>query len=237
MPTSKNRRRKPKRNATHPGAGGPHAGAARAPTGRGPGPGSAADVRAALERHHCEIPYHAVRTRFMGAIAAPTLQVRPIAVVQSLWGGELPECRDAEEAQALFETLVMGLWNRLAVHQEPSRPFRLSRLELPSGPDEITSYATTRIEELEGFVEGLFGDNEAMDLPESAHEALGVLRDVPSFFDGYRQFAAEITTPDKLAETALRMRQLTEASEEQLNTIIRSCGRARRAALEAGIQP
>ena len=237
MPTSKNRRRKPKRNATRPGAGGPHIGTARAPSGRGPGPGSAADVRAVLERHHCEVPYHAVRARFMGAIAAPTVQVRPVAVVQSLWGGELPECRDLEEAQALLETLVMGLWNRLSVHQEPSRPFRLSRLELPGSPNEITRYATTRLEELEGFVQGLFGDDEAKDLPESAHEALGVLRDVLSFFDGYRKLAAEVDTRGKLAAAALRMRQLTEAGEAQINTVIRSCGRARRAALDAGMQP
>lgn len=237
MPTSKNRRRKPKRKATCPGAGGPHAAAARAPSGRGPGPGSAADVRAVLERHNCEVPYHAVRARFMGAITAPTAQVRPAAVVQSLWGGELPECRDLEEAQALLETLVMGLWNRLSVHQEPSRPFRLTHCDAPSSSDEITSYASTRLEELESLVEGLFGDNEAMDLPESAHEALGVLRDVLSFFDGYRQFAVEIITPGKLAEATLHMRQLTEASEAEINTVIRRCTRARRAALDAGIQP
>lgn len=237
MPTSKNRRRKPKRKAARPGAKGLHTVATRPPLGRGPGPGSAADVRAALERHHCEIPYHAVRARFMGAIAAPTVQVRPTAVVQSLWGGEFPECRDLEEAQALLDTLVMGLWNRLSVHQEPSRPFRLSRLELPSRSEHIVPYVTTRIEELEGFVKGLFGDNEAMDLPESAHKALGLLRDFLSFFEGYRQFAAEITTPDKLAEAALRMRQLTEASEAEINTVILSCARARRAALDAGNRP
>ena len=237
MPISKNRRRKPKRKAARAGTSKPHTIAALTPPGRGPGPGSAADVRAVLERHECEVPYHAVRARFMGAIAAPTLKVKPVAVVQSLWGGELPECRDLEEAQALLDTMVMGLWNRLSVHQEPNRPFRLIRCELPSTPEEVTSYATTRLEELEGFVIGLFGDNEAMELPESARDALDVLRDLLSFFGGYRQFAAEITTPDKLAEAVSNMRQLTEASEAQINTVIRSCTHARRAALEAGVRP
>lgn len=237
MPISKNRRRKPKRKSTHTGGPKSHGAAIRAPLGRGPGPGAESDVRAALAQHACEVPFHAVRARFMGAIAAPTVQVRPIEVVKSLWGGELPECRDLEEVQALLDTLMMGLWNRLAIHQEPSRPFRLTRLELPTGPDEITSYVSTRVEELENFVHGLFGGNEAMDVPESAHEALGLLRDMLSFFDGYRQFAAEITTPQKLAETALRMRQLTEVSETEINTVIKSCARARRAALKANSQP
>ncbi|HRP88162.1 MAG TPA: hypothetical protein PLS34_11690 [Gammaproteobacteria bacterium] len=237
MPTSKNRRRKPKRKASRPGTHRPHVAMARPPLGRGPGPGTEADVRAVLNRHDCKIPYHTVRARFMGAIATPTPNVHPLAVVQSLWGGELPECRDLEEAQALLDTLVMGLWNRLSIHQEPSRPFRLARLEPPNSSDSITPYVTTRIEELEAFVEGLFGGDNAMDLPESAHEALGVLRDFLSFFYGYRQFAAEITTPAKLAEAALRMRQLTEASEAEIHTIIRSCTRARRAALGGGAQP
>ena len=58
-----------------------------------------------------------------------------------------------------------------------------------------------------------------------------------SFFDGYRQFAADATTPAKLAETALRMRQLTEVSESEINTVIKSCARARRAALSTDSQP
>ena len=237
MPISKNRRRKPKRKSNRPAGTKSHGAATRAPLGRGPGPGAEPEVRAALERHACEVPFHAVRARFMGAIASPTIQVRPVEVVQSLWGGELPECRDLEEAQALLDTLMMGLWNRLTIHEEPSRPFRLTRLEPPASPEEVTGYVNVRIEELENFILGLFGEKEALDLPESAQAALGLLSEMLSFFDGYRQFAAEITTPEKLAETALMMRQLSEASETEINTVIKSCAQARRAALGANFPP
>lgn len=235
MPTSTHRRRKPKRKSGGSGTKRSHAGPARPPLG--PGAGSAADVRAALERHACPLPYHAVRARFMGAIASPEIQVKPMAVVLSLWGGELPEFQGLEEAQALIDTLLTGLWNRLSVHQDLSRPFRLTALDPPVDSGAINRYASIRKEELEAFVNGLFGDNEAMDLPESAHEAMGFLRDTLSFFDGYLQLAGEIVSPEQVAESATRLQQLTIASEAEIHTVIRSSARARRATLSPTTPP
>lgn len=87
-----------------------------------------------------------------------------MAVMQSLWGGELPEFQGLEEAQALIDTLLTGLWNRLSVHQDLSRPFRLTAIDSPVDSGAINRYASIRKEELEAFVNGLFGDNEAMVL-------------------------------------------------------------------------
>ena len=56
-------------------------------------PGSAVDdgeVRAVLNHYRCPVPFHAVRTRFLGDIASPVMLASPLNAVKALWGGELP---------------------------------------------------------------------------------------------------------------------------------------------------
>lgn len=48
-------------------------------------------VRVLLAKHGCPVPFHAVRTRFLGNIATPALSASPLWIVKGLWGGELPE--------------------------------------------------------------------------------------------------------------------------------------------------
>jgi len=91
------------------------------------GKGKAPDtkmVRALLDRHACPVPFHAVRTRFLGNIATPMFGASPLRVVEGLWGGELPEFDSMAEAETLIGLLVQGLWNDLARHQKRSQPFR-----------------------------------------------------------------------------------------------------------------
>jgi hypothetical protein len=65
------------------------------------------------------VPFHEVRTRFLGNIASPIMGASPMKELESLWGGELPEFENIEAANELIGALVMGLWNRLTRHQEP----------------------------------------------------------------------------------------------------------------------
>ena len=123
------------------------------------------EVRALLDRYGCPVPFHAVRTRFLGNIASPDMQGSPMKMVEALWGGELPTFDSIDEANELIGALVMGLWNRLTRHQERSAPFRLMRMEVPATREGMAKLVRLRREELEGFVEGLFGDKESLDLP------------------------------------------------------------------------
>src|SRR6266404_4109875 len=131
-------------------------------------------VRVLLDRYRCPVPFHAVRTRFLGNIASPDMTAAPIRVVEALWGGELPTFETIEAANELIGALVMGLWNRLTRHQERSAPFRLTRVEVPAIREGMGKLALLRRQELEGFVEGLFGDKESLNLPKRAHKALGI---------------------------------------------------------------
>ena len=74
------------------------------------------EVRALLQRYGCPVPFHEVRTRFLGSIASPAMGVSPIKTVQSLWGGKLPELETIDAANELIGALLAGLWNRLTRH-------------------------------------------------------------------------------------------------------------------------
>ena len=89
-------------------------------------------VRQILDRYACPVPYHEVRTRFLGSIATPVIGASPVAVVQNLWGGELPEFESLEAANELIGILVNGLWNGLTRHQKRTEPFRVIRLVVPA---------------------------------------------------------------------------------------------------------
>lgn len=87
-------------------------------------------IRTLLDKQACPVPYHEVRTRLLGNIACPDPVVQPMGVIAGLWGGALPEFDSLNDANALLGALVMGLWNELTVHQEPKKPFRVTRVLL-----------------------------------------------------------------------------------------------------------
>lgn len=194
------------------------------------------EVRELLDRYHCAVPFHAVRTRFLGNIASPTLEDSPIENVKALWGGELPPFDNIDDVNELLGALVMGLWNRLTRHQERSAPFRLTRMEVPATRDGMATLAQLRREELEGFVEGLFGDKESLDLPERAHKALGTLAEIRAMLEASRALAEDPTKrapPGEIGVTLGHFRELTRIAEHEMHEAVLSCTRARRQMLTA----
>ena len=139
---------------------------------------SDAEVIALLERYKCPVPFHEVRTRFLGNIASPVLGASPMETIKQLWGGELPEFDSMEDLNELFNVLISGLWNRLTAHQSSRNPFRLLRFEVAQTREGLNHLALVRRQELDGFVEGLFGLKEHIDLPERAHKVLEALVEI-----------------------------------------------------------
>jgi hypothetical protein len=127
------------------------------------------DVRALLDRYSCPVPFHEVRARFLGNIATPSMVASPINMVQDLWGGELPAFGSIDAANELIGALIMGLWNRLTRHQDRNSPFRLTRIETAPMREGLTDLSLMRVQEIDGFVAGLFGREDRIDLPERAH--------------------------------------------------------------------
>jgi hypothetical protein len=193
------------------------------------------DVRALLARYQCPVPFHVVRTRFLGHIATPATLSSPMDTVAALWGGHMPAFESLDAANELIGALVMGLWNRLTRHQQRSSPFRLTRIEVPVTREGMSRFALVRREELEGFIEGLFGDRDSLDLPESADKALGVLAEIRAMLEGVRELAEDQTKPAPPADipvTLGHLREFTRIAEHEIHELVLSCTRARRQMLE-----
>ena len=55
-----------------------------------------------LRRYRCPVPFHELRTRFLGNIATPAVGVSPLKMVERLWGGKLPEFNSVDAANELI---------------------------------------------------------------------------------------------------------------------------------------
>ena len=112
-----------------------------------------AKVRALLDAYDCPVPLHAVRARFMGNIASPVLGASPLRSIESLWPGGLPTFESTNEANRLLQAL-MSLWNHLARHQKPTKPFRFANTEKLASLGELSGVIVMRCEEVDNFLEG-----------------------------------------------------------------------------------
>ena len=188
-------------------------------------------VRALLVRYACPVPFHEVRTRFLGNIASPAIGVSPMKMVESLWGGKLPEFDTKDAVNELIGALFMGLWNQLTKHQDRNAPFRLTRSSIAPTREGLATFALMRRQELDGFVEGLFGQEEVVDVPERALRGLDNLADMRALFAATADFATDETKPAPLKEmeTTLRLlREMTKNAEHEMHAIVLSCKRARK---------
>lgn len=194
-------------------------------------------IRALLEKHACPVPFHEVRTRFLGNIATPELSVSPLQIVKGLWGGELPVFDRLDEVNELMGTLVQGLWNDLTRHQKRSQPFRLTRMPMEPSVENIALYSRVRLQELDGFMEGLFNGQEAIDLPTRAHRAVGRLGELRAMMGGMCDLMSrdpDAESGTQLETTFKQLRELNRIMEAEIHETVLSCTRARRQML-AGI--
>jgi hypothetical protein len=126
---------------------------------------------------------------------------------------------------------LMGLWNRLTRHQERGTPFRLTRRDVGATREGLATLALIRRQELDGFVEGLFGAEKTIDLPERAHRGLNVLAELRSLIAGVCDVATDqnkATSEGDIQGTLRHMQQMTRIAEHQMHAVVLSCKRARR---------
>ena len=185
---------------------------------------------AMLERYQCPTPYHAVRTRFIGRIASPAENISPIETLKQLWGGELPPFDSIEDFNELLNVLINELWNQLTKHQSTADPFRLSRIEVKPIREDLRNFARVRQQEIEGFIEGVFGSNEALDLPENAHKAANALGEMRGILAGAASLLDDDSKPSTLGELKdliYNFQEISKIAESDINAAILSCRRAR----------
>lgn len=189
------------------------------------------EVRSLLDRYRCPVPFHVVRTRFLGNIASPVIAASPLDTVKGLWGGELPTIDDLDALNELLRVLVMGLWNTLARHQARNLPFRLIRVDAPETREGLAHLAGIRREEVTGFIEGMFGKEQGLALPERARRALEALAEAGGLFRGVYEVTVEpakSASANDIAQTREHIRELTKICEREIHAALLSCTRVRR---------
>ena len=195
--------------------------------------GSVSSAKALLVLYACPMPYHQVRTRFMGNIATPVMTASPMQEIQRIWNNELPTFESKSDAEEFFGVLMQVLWNGLSAHQKRTDPFKLGRIATsPASLEFLNRFAQVRREELEGFVDGLFAGQDEIDLPESAHNAIGILGEMRAIFAATEQLAAQPASVENITETIRHFQQMTRIAETEINIVIQSCKKARAQALD-----
>jgi hypothetical protein len=83
-----------------------------------------------------------------------------------------------------------------------------------------------RVQEIEGFVHGLFGRKEEIDLPERAHRALDDLGKMRALFGAVQKVASGVVkdaTLDNMEVTLRHMREMTKNAEHAMHTVVLYC--------------
>jgi hypothetical protein len=200
---------------------------------------STATAAALLNRYQCPTPFHAVRARFMGSIVSPVPGRSPIHAVQELWGGELPPFDSMDDLNHLLAVLMDGIWNHLTAHQSARKPFELTRVQVERTRESVHHYALVRKQEIDGFVDGLFGPRKELDLPAGAHAGLDTLGQIGAMLAGAIDLlddAGMPASPDDLGGLTENLKALQPILEQEINVVILACTRARRQLLsETGL--
>ncbi len=135
-----------------------------------------------------------------------------------------------EDVNHLLNKLINGLWNELTAHQNQDYPFRLMPLTTKPTSDSLRLLALTRQQEIEGFVEGVFGHHESLDSPESAHHAMQMLQDLRGMFSGAVHLLDNPNPQDddsSLPGLVTNLNEVSRILEAEMNVAILSFARAR----------
>jgi hypothetical protein len=174
-----------------------------------------------LAKHGCTVGLHAVRARFMGAIASPMEGVKPLDELKALWGGEFPLFETIDEVNALFAALIMGLWNQLIEHNNPMLPFRVTAFKGAPTNSMLREQALVRSQELNAFMEGFYQGQNSMRLSPEVASACEVIDELIPMFEGITRIP---DNPNEKASTLVQLAEnldaLTEIVQSELNQII-----------------
>ena len=195
-------------------------------------PGDAAFQRL-LEKYDCPTPFHVVRMRFLGEIASLDLDASPIKTIESFWNGELPVFELDEEASAFFH-VMMGLWNRMARHQDGVL-VKLFKPKILREWDDIAAAFQMRAEEIrDGFLVGYSGNGTDQHLPESLEEALHELKEIAKRFE---EVAERVQGPQRIGDkmSCDDYRQFIEVRTKEVESLLTAIMRATKEVRKLGI--
>ena len=175
-----------------------------------------------LERYDCPMPFHAVRTHFLGAMCAPG-PVQPMKTLARIWNGTLPAFPSIDAVNELLGVLISGFWNSLVVHQDEAHPYRLTAFPARATREGLACVTEIRAEELHGFLTGVFGDAEHLELPGSMGKSLDALMELEGIFAGMQELLEDPEQPataSDLKGLKTRVAELTAIAEQEMHAVV-----------------
>ena len=85
----------------------------------------------------------------------------------------------------------------------------------------LAAVALIRRQKLDGFIEGLFGKDEIVDLPERAHSGLERLAQMRALFAAVAEFTADESKPGSIKDmemTLRHVREMTKNAEHEMQS-------------------
>ena len=86
-----------------------------------------------------------------------------------------------------------------------------------------------RLQELDGFIDGLFGTEESINLPENVHQAIATLAEIRSMLASITpllESSNKTATSNVLSTLTHHMKKITALAETEINKINLLCTRA-----------
>lgn len=187
-------------------------------------------IIATLKNHQSPTPFHQLRAQLLGCIASPVENEWMLDIVDQLWEGTQPVFESPDDLEEFAEVILVHFWNRLADHQDEHNPFHLVRLDVEPTRESIQHLAQVRMQELGGFIKGVFGNESSVDLPENAAKALDILMEVESFFVSMLPLLKDLSkpaSPSDLKVLVSRCDELTAIADAEINQVVLACRQAR----------
>lgn len=86
---------------------------------------------------------------------------------------------------------------------------------MPRTREGVARIALVRRQEIDGLVEGLFGNEKSIDLPERAHKALNVLSEMRGMLAGIVDLIENLTKPTTPDDLTQMLRNIQDVDENQ----------------------
>jgi hypothetical protein len=153
-------------------------------------------------------------------------------LLKRFWAGKPPAFAADGPERKLIDALVSGSWEPLTKQQEPESAFHLERVESTPTPAALAATATTRRQEIDGFVDGLFGETDQdVEFPERAEVGLhglarmrGTLAEIANSIDTWSVSGSK----KNIDATGRVLRRITIGAEHEIHVIVVACANTRR---------
>lgn len=172
-----------------------------------------------LKQYGCKLSFPEVRAFLMGCISAVD-HVPMDAMFSRLQNGDEPNFNSMKDAQTYMGT-VMGLWNKLAGHQDHHNPFCLSSFKLEPTRESLEKYLKLRGSEIKQFVKGLdHGGTNPDDFSEPGRFDIEQLAKMDFMYENILKIPESGQDDKEIPKLVEQLRQMNNMVEECINGVI-----------------